>query len=72
MSLHDSDHEGVVSSTFLRTVYVTLRGTIFLLPGVYLLSSDRLAQYCVNLSRWFTHETAAFCMEECTTPLLFS
>ena len=35
------------------------------------LSSDGLAQYCVNLSRWFTHETAAFCMEQCTTPSLF-
>ena len=27
---------------------------------VFLLSSDELAHYCVNLSRWFTHETAAF------------
>jgi len=35
------------------------------------LSSDGLAQYCVNLSRWFTHETAAFSMEQCTTPSLF-
>ena len=34
----------------------------------FLLSSSvRLAQYCVNLSRWFTHETAAFCTEQCTT-----
>jgi len=33
-------------------------------------SSDGLAQYCVNLSRWFTHETA-FCMEQCTIPSLF-
>ena len=37
----------------------------------FLLSSDGLAQYCVNLSRWFTHETAAFCTEQCTTPSLF-
>jgi len=36
-----------------------------------LLSSDRLAQYCVNLLRWFTHETAAFSTEQCTTPSLF-
>jgi len=36
-----------------------------------LLSSDGLAQYCVNLSRWFTHETAAFSTEQCTTPSLF-
>ena len=35
------------------------------------LSSDGLAQYCVNLSRWFTHETAAFSTEQCTTPSLF-
>jgi len=34
-------------------------------------SSDGLAQYCVNLSRWFTHETAAFSTEQCTTPSLF-
>jgi len=34
-------------------------------------SSDRLAQYCMNLSRWFTHKTAAFCTELCTTPLPF-
>jgi len=36
-----------------------------------LLSSDGLAPYCVNLSRWFTHETAAFYTEQCTTPSLF-
>ena len=36
-------------------------------PIVFLLSSDGLAQYCVNLSRWFTHETAAFSTEQCTT-----
>jgi len=42
-------------------------------PNVFLLllTSDWLAQYCVNLSRWFTHETTAFCMEQYTTPLLF-
>ena len=34
-------------------------------------SSDGLAQHCVNLSRWFTHETAAFYTEQCTTPSLF-
>ena len=37
----------------------------------FFLSSDGLAQYCVNLSRWFTHETAAFSTEQCTTPSLF-
>ena len=37
----------------------------------FFLSSDGLAQYCVNLSRWFTHETAAFSTEQCTTPPLF-
>jgi len=36
-----------------------------------LLSSDGLAQYCINLSRWFTHETAAFYTEQCTIPSLF-
>jgi len=34
-------------------------------------SSDGLAQYCVNLSRWLTHETAVFSTEQCTTPSLF-
>jgi len=34
-------------------------------------SSDGLAHYCVNLSRWFTHETAAFYTGQCTTPSLF-
>ena len=43
----------------------------FFLPAFFFLSSDGLAQYCVNLSRWFKHETAAFCTEQCTTPLLF-
>ena len=33
-------------------------------------SSDGLAQHCVNLSRWLTHETA-FYTEQCTTPSLF-
>jgi len=37
----------------------------------FFLSSDGLAQHCVNLSRWFTHETAAFSTEQCTTPSLF-
>ena len=34
-------------------------------------SSDRLARYCVNFSRWFIHEAAPFYTEQCTTPLLF-
>jgi len=33
-------------------------------------SSRGLAQYCVNLSHWFTHETAAFSTEQCMTPSL--
>ena len=37
----------------------------------FFLSSDGVAQYCVNLSRWFTHEKAAFSTEQCTTPSLF-
>jgi len=37
----------------------------------FFLSSDGLAQCCVNLSRWFTHETEAFFTEQCTTPSLF-
>ena len=37
----------------------------------FFLSSDGLAQYCVNLSHWFTHKTAAFPTEQCTTPSLF-
>jgi len=37
----------------------------------FFLSSDGLAQYCVNLSRWFTHETAAFSTEQYSTPSLF-
>ena len=36
-----------------------------------LLSSDGLAHCCVNLSRWFTHETAAFYIEQCTILSLF-
>ena len=37
----------------------------------FFLSSDGLAQYSVNLSRWFTHETTAFSTEQCTTQSLF-
>jgi len=40
-------------------------------PKCFLSSSDGLAQYCVNFSRWFMHKTAAFYTEQCTTPLLF-
>ena len=48
-------------------------GQMFFFLSFFLLfsSSDGLAHYCVNLSRWFTHETAAFCTEQCTTPSLF-
>jgi len=34
------------------------------LSSSFLLSSDRLAQYCVNLSRWFMHKAATFYMEQ--------
>ena len=35
-------------------------------------SSDRLVQICVTLSRWFSHKTAEFFTEQCTSPSLFS
>ena len=35
-------------------------------------SSDGLIQICVTLSRWFSHKTAAFFTEQCTSPSLFS
>ena len=34
-------------------------------------SSDRLLQNCVTLSWWFSHKTAAFYTEQCTSPSLF-
>ena len=34
-------------------------------------SSDNLAQRCLNLSRWFSHETVAFSTEQCNVPSLF-
>ena len=37
----------------------------------FFLSSDNLAQRCLNLSRWFSHETAAFSTEQCNVPSLF-
>ena len=37
----------------------------------FFLPSDGLAQRCVNLSRRFTHEIAAFYTEQCTSPSLF-
>jgi len=46
-------------------------GQMFFFLFSFFVSSDGLAQYCMNLSRWFTHETAAFCTEQCITPLLF-
>jgi len=39
---------------------------------VFLSSSDRLVQTYVTLSRWFSHKTAAFFTEWCTSPSLFS
>ena len=42
---------------------------LFLLP---FLSSDVLVQnFCVNLSQWFLHKTAAFYSDQYITPLLF-
>ena len=38
----------------------------------FLLSSDRLVQICVTLSLWFSHKTAAFFTEQCTSPSLSS
>ena len=38
--------------------------------GFLLSTSDGLAQRCVNFSRWFTQETAAFYTEKCTAPPL--
>jgi len=35
-------------------------------------SSDGLVEICVTLSWWFSHKTAAFFTEQCTSPLLFS
>jgi len=35
-------------------------------------SSDELVQICVTHSRWFSHKTAAFFSEQCTSPSLFS
>jgi len=38
---------------------------------ILLSSADGLPQYCVNLSQWFMHESAAFYTEQCTTTSLF-
>ena len=35
-------------------------------------SSDGLVQICMTLSRWFSHKTAAFFTEQCTSPSLLS
>jgi len=35
-------------------------------------SSGGLVHICVTLSRWFSHKTAAFLTEQCTSPSLFS
>ena len=42
---------------------LTKRAKCFSFFFFSLLSLDGLAPYCVNLSRWFTHETAAFSTE---------
>ena len=39
--------------------------------NVQVSSSDRLAQYCVTLSLWFTHKTATIYTKQSMTPLLF-
>jgi len=33
--------------------------------------SDGLVQICVTLSQWFSHKTAVFSTEQCTSPLGF-
>ena len=45
---------------------------VFLSFFFFFLSSDNLAQRCLNLSRWFSHETAAFSTEQCNVPSLFA
>jgi len=40
--------------------------------SLLLLSWDGLAQYCVNLSRWFTHETAAFLLSSARPHCFFT
>ena len=35
-------------------------------------SSDGLVQICITLSQWFSHKTAAFSTEQCTSPSVFS
>ena len=40
--------------------------------NVFLFSSDELVQIYVTISRWFSHKTAAFFTEQCTSPSLFS
>ena len=49
------------------------QNVLFFLSSFFFLlsSSDGLAQYCVNFSWWFTHKTAAFYTEQCTTLSLF-
>ena len=69
------------SSVFMTTTLLVAQKNITQVPNkktakcfsfifFRLLSSDRLVLYCVNLSRWLTHETVAFCIERCTTPSL--
>ena len=46
-------------------------GKLFFFLLSFFLSSDGLAQRRLNRSSWFSHETAAFHTEQCTSPSLF-
>ena len=50
----------------------TAKMFFFLLLLLSSSSSDGLVQICVTLSWWFSHKTAAFSTELCTSPSLFS
>jgi len=39
---------------------------------IFISSSDGLVQIGMTLSRWFSHKTAAFSNEQCTSPSLLS
>ena len=66
----DSSHREKPSRKYL-TRY-SQNGQIVFLSFFFLSSSsDNLALHCLNLSRWFSHETAAFSTEQCNVPSLF-
>ena len=47
------------------------RGLVILFGWFLLLLVLGLVQNCMTLSRWFSHKTAAFYAEQCTSPSLF-